>query len=91
MKHSRPNFRVAIANACGYHLPTALALDQMKRTKVMGDFKTSTMVDHLAGRPLEIEPIWGEPLRRAKSLGVAAPRLEALYRQLVSLDRAAQK
>jgi 2-dehydropantoate 2-reductase len=63
----------------------------MKRTKAMGDFETSTLVDYLAGRPLEIERIWGEPLRRAESLGVAAPRLEALYRQLVSLDRAARK
>lgn len=82
---------IAIANACGHHLPTALALDQMKRTRLMGDFKTSTLVDHLAGRPLEIESIWGEPLRRGKSLGVAAPRLETLYHQLVSLDRAARK
>ncbi len=60
----------------------------MKRTKQMGDFTPSTLIDYLAGRPLEIEPIWGEPLRRAESLGVAAPRLEKLYHQLVSLDRA---
>jgi 2-dehydropantoate 2-reductase len=82
---------IAIANAGGHRLPTALALDQMKRTRLMGDFKTSTLVDYLAGRPLEIESIWGEPLRRAKSLGIAAPRLEVLYRQLASLDRAARK
>jgi len=61
----------------------------MKQTKLMGDFKTSTLVDYLAGRPLEIEAIWGEPLRRAQLLGVAAPRLEELYGQLVSLDQAA--
>ena len=41
----------------------------------MGDFKPSTLIDYLAGRPLEIEPIWGEPLRRAKALGIAAPQL----------------
>ena len=82
---------IAIANACGHRLPTALAMDQMKRTKLMGDFKTSTLVDYLAGRPLEIASIWGEPLRHAKSLGAAAPRLETLYRLLVSLDRATRK
>ena len=82
---------IAIGNACGHSLPTAIALEQMKRTKLMGDFKPSTLLDHLAGRPLEIEPIWGEPLRRAKSLGLAVPRLETLHRELVSLDRARQK
>ena len=60
------NETIAIANACGHHLPTALALDLMKRTKLIGDYKTSTLVDYLAGRPLEIESIWGEPLRRGE-------------------------
>ena len=78
---------IAIANACGHLLPTVVALDQMKRTAMMGNFKPSTAVDYLAGRPLEIEPIWGEPLRRRKAAGIAAPRLEMLYRLLVSLDR----
>jgi 2-dehydropantoate 2-reductase len=82
---------ISIANACGHRLPTTLPLDQMKRTRLMDDFVTSTVVDYLAGRPLEIEPIWGEPLRRAKSLGVAVPQLARLYHQLVSLDRAARQ
>ena len=82
---------VAIANACGHRLPTALPLEQMKRTRSMDDFVTSTVVDYLARRPLEIEPIWGEPLRRAQSLHVAVPQLEKLYSQLVSLDRAARR
>jgi 2-dehydropantoate 2-reductase len=80
---------IAIANASGHLLPTALALEQMDRTSLMGEFKPSTLVDFLGGRPLEIEAIWGEPLRRAKSLGVAVPRLEELYQQLMSLDGAA--
>jgi 2-dehydropantoate 2-reductase len=78
---------IAIANACGHNLPTALALDQMRRTRQMGNFKPSTLIDYLAGRPLEIEPIWGEPLRRGKSAGLEIPRLEMLYRLLNALDR----
>jgi 2-dehydropantoate 2-reductase len=78
---------IAIANACGHLLPSAVALDQMKRTKMMGNFKPSTLIDYLTGQPLEIEPIWGEPLRRGQAAGIAAPRLEMLYRVLVSLDR----
>ncbi len=82
---------IAIAQACGHNLSTALGLEELKRTSQMGDFRPSTLMDYLAGRPLEIEPIWGEPLRRAKALGIAAPRLEKLYQQLISLDRTAAK
>lgn len=79
---------IAIANACGYRLPTAVALDQMKRTQAMGAYQPSTLIDYLAGRPLETEAIWGEPLRRAQAAGVETPQLEKLYRQLVGLDQA---
>lgn len=82
---------IAIANACGQALPTAVALEQMKRTATMGEFKPSTLVDYQAGRPLEIEAIWGESLRRGQAAGVTAPRLEMLYRLLISLDRGRRK
>ena len=60
----------------------------MKRTETMGAYKPSTLIDNLAGRRLEIKAIWGEPYRRARAAGVAAPQLENLYQQLLSLDRA---
>ena len=82
---------IAIANACGHRLPTAVALDQMKRTEEMGEYKPSTLIDYLTGRPLEIEAIWGEPLRRGQAAGVQASQLERLYRQLVRFDRAERK
>ncbi len=82
---------IGIANACGHALPTAVALDQMKRTETMGAYKPSTLIDYLAGRPLEIEAIWGEPLRRARAAGVRTPQLEKLYRQLVALDQAQRR
>jgi 2-dehydropantoate 2-reductase len=77
---------ISIANRCGHVLPTAAALEQMKRTETMGAYKPSTLIDYLAGRPLEIEAIWGEPYRRARAAGIAAPQLESLYQQLLSLD-----
>ncbi|MBA3963546.1 MAG: 2-dehydropantoate 2-reductase [Chthoniobacterales bacterium] len=76
---------IAIANACGHHLPTAVALDQMKRTETMGAYKPSTLIDYLAGRPLEIEAIWGEPLRRAREKKVSAPQLEKLHEELMEV------
>lgn len=77
---------IAAANRCGFHLSYDIALEQVERTKTMGPYKPSTLIDFEAGRPLEIEAIWGEPLRRAAAVGVAAPRLKELYETLKSMD-----
>jgi 2-dehydropantoate 2-reductase len=82
---------IAIANACGHKVPTAVALDQMKRTKLMGVFKPSTLIDYEAGKPLELEAIWGGPLRRARAAGLRTPQLERLYHQLLALDQQRKK
>ena len=37
------------------------------QTEAMGDYRSSMLVDFLSSRPLEIESIIGEPLRRARS------------------------
>lgn len=73
---------IAAAQGCGYDLPTAEALEQMKRTEKMGAYKPSTLIDYEAGKPLELEAIWGEPLRRARAAGAQVPHLSALYEQL---------
>lgn len=82
---------IAAANRCGHALPTAEALEQMKRTEKMGAYKPSTLIDFEAGRPLELEAIWGEPLRRARAAGAAVPELSALYEELTRLDPAAAR
>jgi 2-dehydropantoate 2-reductase len=79
---------VAAANKCGYALDGEAAHEQMKRTETMGAYKPSTLLDFEAGRPLEIEAIWGEPLRRAVAAGAKMPRLEVVHSLLNSLDRA---
>ena len=82
---------IAIANACGHSLPTAVALDLMKRTEEMGNYKPSTLLDFEAGRPLELEAIWGEAVRRAEAAGVSAPKLTNLYRDLREHDQARRR
>ena len=74
------------AKSCGYNLPMDVILEQIKRTETIGAYKPSTLLDFEAGRALEIEAIWGEPLRRAQAQGAAMPRLEQLYTHLKSLD-----
>lgn len=77
---------IAGANQCGFSLPTAVALQLMKRTETMGAYKPSTLIDFQAGRSLEIDSIWGEPLRRAEAAGAVMPRLEQLHAVLKALD-----
>ncbi|MBA2742929.1 MAG: 2-dehydropantoate 2-reductase [Chthoniobacterales bacterium] len=77
---------IAGANHCGHSLPTALALQQMKLTEPMGAYKPSTLIDFEAGRPLELEAIWGEPLRRSIAAGASMPRLQQLYNELAQVN-----
>jgi 2-dehydropantoate 2-reductase len=51
----------------------------------MGAYQPSTLVDWLAGKELEIEAIWGEPLRQAKKAGILLPHLERLHQHLKTL------
>src|SRR5205085_10009109 len=74
------------ADKCGCLLPRAIALEQMERTKSMGAYKPSTLLDFEAGRSLEVEAIWGEPLRRAQAAGAKMPRLAELYASLKKLE-----
>lgn len=52
---------------------------QIRATAEMGPYRTSMQVDRQEGRPLEVEAILGEPLRRAQTRGVPTPRLQAVY------------
>lgn len=72
----------AIAAVEGHDIPPEYAAHQIDRTRPMGAYRPSTLVDADAGNPLEIDPIWGEPLRRAHLSGVETPHLASLYDQL---------
>lgn len=78
---------IAAANKCGYAIPSDAWREHMKRTDSMIGFKPSTLTDWENGKPLEIEPIWGEPLRRAAAAGARMPRTEMIYYLLGKLDR----
>ncbi|MGI9088422.1 MAG: 2-dehydropantoate 2-reductase [Chthoniobacterales bacterium] len=79
---------IAAARRCGYALPTALALEQIKQTENLRGYRPSTLLDFESDRPLELEAIWGEPLRRAQAAGAEMPELSALYAELKQLDDA---
>jgi 2-dehydropantoate 2-reductase len=76
---------IAAANKCGYALPSDAWREHMKRTDSMLGFKPSTLTDWENGKPLEIEAIWGEPLRRGAAAGAQMPRTEMIYSLLSKL------
>lgn len=76
---------IAAARKLGHSIPSDFADLQFKRTAEMGAYLPSTVLDFAAGRPLELEAIWGEPYRRAFNAGAEVGRLEALYYLLRSL------
>lgn len=77
---------IATANTLGYPIEKEYADFHMERTHAMGHYRPSTLIDWEAGQELEIEPIWGEPLRVAKAAGVEMPHLAGLYERLRGID-----
>jgi len=73
------------AGRLGFVIPEKFIQSQIDVTRPMGPYRPSSAVDHLAGREVEVEAIWGEPLRRAQAAGAAMPRLARLYGRLKEL------
>ena len=74
---------VTAARAQGIPLDGALVETNIERTRPMGPYRPSTMIDFMEGRELEIVPIWEEPLLRAREAGVAVPALEKLLDRMI--------
>jgi 2-dehydropantoate 2-reductase len=70
------------ANALGLGLSEDLIDFNFNRTRSMGAYRTSSMIDYVAGREVEVTPIWREPLRRATAAGVAMPHLTDLLQRI---------
>ncbi len=73
---------VAAAGRLGYAVPPGFIRMQLDHTAAMGPYRPSSLIDWQEGRTVEVEAIWGEPLRRAEAAGVAVPHLAKLYAQL---------
>jgi 2-dehydropantoate 2-reductase len=78
---------IAAAGGLGFEIPVAFAENQIERTRTMAAYKASTLLDFELGRPLELESMFLEPLRRAQKAGVPVPRMAALCQVLQRLDK----
>ncbi len=79
---------IRAARGCGFELRDALIEDNLERTRCMGAYKASTLLDYERGLPLEVESLFEKPRRQAAAAGVATPRLNALCGLLRELDAA---
>ena len=77
---------VGAARACGVPVADAIIAKMLDHTLKMTPYRTSMKIDFDEHRPMEVEAIFGNPLRAAQSAGAAVPRLEMLYHLLQFLD-----
>lgn len=77
---------IAGAGALGFQIPPSFAEKQIERTRTMGAYKASTLVDFEQGRALEMDALFLEPLRQAENAGAVVPRLRSLCGVLQQID-----
>jgi 2-dehydropantoate 2-reductase len=77
---------VADARACGAAVTDEVVPKLFGYTEKMIPYRTSMKIDYDEGHPMEVEAIFGNPLRAAEKAGARSPLLEQLYRQLKFLD-----
>jgi len=73
---------IAAARALGHELSDDLIDFNIDRTRPMGPYRTSSMIDFVEGREVEVGPIWREPLRRGQAAGVSMPHTARLLERI---------
>lgn len=71
---------IAAAGMLGHEIPVSLIETMMTNTKAMNAYRPSSLIDFQEGREVEVETIWGEPVRQAFNAGAEVGRMESLYR-----------
>ncbi|MEO1147491.1 MAG: putative 2-dehydropantoate 2-reductase, partial [Cyanobacteria bacterium J06638_22] len=75
------------ASSQGRLVPAEFTQTMLDHTAEMRPYRTSMKIDYDEKRPLEVEAMYGAPLRTAQAQGVALPHIETLYHQLKFLDQ----
>lgn len=74
------------AARCDRIIPDHFIQTMLDYTEKMTPYRTSMKIDYDEKRPLEVEAIFGNPLRVASAAGTDLPLISMLYRQLKFLD-----
>jgi 2-dehydropantoate 2-reductase len=76
-----------VAAVLGIEIEDAFLDRQFTLTEPMGSYSPSSLIDFLADRKVEVDAIWGEPLRRGEAAGVPTPELQKLHGELLAFCR----
>lgn len=79
---------VAAAAVCARPIEQSFIHKMMENTQKMKPYAPSMKLDYERGNPMEIESIYGNPIRAAKAKGVSMPETENIYHQLLSINPA---
>jgi 2-dehydropantoate 2-reductase len=82
---------ILAARHLGFAISDEVIEQRITQTRQMGAYKASTLVDFEQGKPLELESLFLEPLRRARAAKVETAHLVALTQILAALDAAREK
>ncbi|GAB4154494.1 MAG: putative 2-dehydropantoate 2-reductase [Cyanobacteria bacterium J069] len=74
------------AAAQGRAIAPEFVQTMLVHTAEMQPYRTSMKIDYDEQRPLEVEAMYGSPLRAAQAAGVQLPQIQTLYQQLRFLD-----
>lgn len=77
---------VAGAKSCDRIIPDEFIPHMLDHTHKMKPYRTSMKIDYDESRPLELEAIFGNPIRAAEQAGIKLPQIEVLYRMLKFVD-----
>ncbi|TVR47124.1 MAG: 2-dehydropantoate 2-reductase [Planctomycetota bacterium] len=75
------------AAKCGRHLSDAMRAAMIASTDDMGPYCPSMLLDRRCQRAMEVEHMFGNPLRAVRAAGGDMPQVDLLYRQLLTLDQ----
>ncbi len=78
---------MAAAKATGAPVDPSFPEKMMSNSETMGDYHSSMQLDFQNRRPLEVESIIGEPLRRALKAGLSVPHMKMLYALVKHADQ----
>jgi 2-dehydropantoate 2-reductase len=82
---------VAGAKSYGRIIPDSFIQTMLDWTVKMKPYRTSMKIDYDERRPLEVEAIFGNPLRKAQAAGVNLPQISCIYQQLKFLDKTIER
>jgi 2-dehydropantoate 2-reductase len=77
---------LAAAKSTGRIIRDRFVETMLDYTDKMTSYRTSMKIDYDERRPLEVETMFGNPLRKAVSLGANLPQIACVYQQLKFLD-----